>query len=160
MLDLPAGEYLWGDFQSVAQLAVALNAAFASLAGFLGSDIRRARQRIRAAIARHDKVPPAGDRAIGIRSASNLRLLAGGLEHTQRKFEERIDYLARPLCLAGMLLGIILLLYSCFAYRSSISAFSICLIIFSMLPFCAGVVYSIFVGVCVFCKMWRERILL
>ncbi len=42
-----AGGPVWGEFQSVAQLAVATNGAFAVIAGFIGTDISKERNETR-----------------------------------------------------------------------------------------------------------------
>lgn len=128
----------WGDYQSVIQLSVALNSAYAALATYLGSDLRSEQQAIKDANA---AVPneKREDKRVAL---TDLHLLDGKLTHAAQRYETVIDNGIRPACLIASLLGIVLLVVSSVFYSATINATWQFICGALLLPFLVGVGFA------------------
>lgn len=156
--DFPPAGYLWGDFQSAAQLSVALNAAFATLSSFLGNDIQREVQKLRTEIRTISKDKTNHLLAGAISPATELRLLIGHSLSLKIEYEILLDIFVRPSCIIGLIISIFLLAKSSFLYRETISNFYIFLSVISYVPTISAVLLSIAVNAWLYIRISRSRI--
>ena len=146
---------LWGEYQSVLQLSVALNTAYAALATYVGNDLQVERQSIREL---DGAVPPerraSKDTA---RAVADLQVLDGKIASAQIKYESAINSYFRPACLLGSFLGVALLIVSSVLYTSNIDGFwkiASCLL---LSPFLLGTLYAAKLHLDVRRKYRKER---
>lgn len=129
---------IWGEYQSVIQLSVALNTAYAALATYLGGDLSSEQQ----ALQETDAAVLKDKREAKKIALSNLHLLGGELTHAAQCHEAIIDKAVRPTCLVVSLFGIALLVVSSILYSEPIDIAWQFLCIFLLLPFLAGVGFT------------------
>jgi hypothetical protein len=129
----------WGEYQSVIQLSVALNTAYAALATYLGGDLRLEQQAIKEA----DSAVPNEEREAKRAVLIELYLLDGELTQATQRYEAVIDWGIRPVCLVASCVGIVLLIVSSICYGSKIDVAWQLLCGIMLLPFIVGVGFAI-----------------
>jgi hypothetical protein len=139
------GEHTWGDFQSLIQLSVALNGAFAAFASFFGSGLQKEERLLHYLLEEcgDATLPRVGELSFGAR----VRLLQGERLQFERQFDFFINVVARYSCLVVALIGIVLLVYSSYRYKLPINASEAATCSALLLPFVVGSMYSIYLSV-------------
>jgi hypothetical protein len=143
-----AAGHVWGEFQSLAQLAVATNGAFAVLAGFIATDVTKEKKeidRIREVINRRRTIPQAvliSTRNIPL--SAYVQSLAAECDHI-----ERADFLLsvslRPFYVLGSLMGFALLVASSFYYKLEVDILYVVFLLLANLPIVVGLVLLIYI---------------
>lgn len=143
----------WGDFQSVIQLSIALNAAYAALASYLGTNLPNERGLIQEIM---DAIPKAQRATSDIKDTetqptlskfTTLQLLYGKSIEVERRYESIINAIVRPICILSAILGAALLIASSFFYSEEISTTWQVVSSLLILPFIAGAIYSLCVSI-------------
>lgn len=154
----------WGEFQSVIQLAVALNAAYAALGTYLGSNLPTERRLIQELIHAIETASSADGEHTDppkslptMNSLRELRLLNGKSLEIEQRYEYRISTIARPICILSSIGGIALLVVSSFFYGEDISVTWRVVSCLLMLPFFAGAFYSLYISVKVHFAVSKPR---
>jgi hypothetical protein len=141
-------ERLWGDFQSVIQLSVALNAAITALITFARPDVVAEKREVdRLALLPSAWSKPDG----GVPVRTSLQLLSGRCERVLRRYDRLQDGWIRSLAIASAVASIGLLVWSSYVYRDPIPGWAAVLAVLQFIPFLAGMLAAVLVAL--HCRM-------
>jgi hypothetical protein len=131
----------WGDFQSLLQLAIGLNAAFAALADFLGSSTRREKARADRLASRTSK-SNLMDTQRNITMHQSFIHMSGVCKRIERNYENFLSGFVRLCCLLTLVISLFMLIYGSFSNKCTISAGLMWLSVFQIGPFVIGIAYA------------------
>ncbi len=149
----------WGGFQSLIQLSVALNAAFAAFGTYSGSNIKREKARfekIRQQIVNGAQLPPKDDGDVG--GEASVLLLEGKCESLIQYYDDFVNGRYRIVCVLFSALGIPVLIYSSYRANDPICYNVDITIIALYLPFLYGLWQVISTGIKLYTQIYRKRI--
>lgn len=126
---------IWGEFQSLMQLSIALNAGYAAFSTFTGRVFVHANQRLRRLIGLSERISRTHQDNCDINLTSQLRLLDGECHAISRLHDRMLDKRLRPICIAFAISGLILLICSSYFYSDTIHLALQALVLASLAPF-------------------------
>lgn len=131
----------WGEFQSLIQLAIALNTAFAIISSYAGKLFQRDTALISSYITQAEFYAQKGDASA---SALILKLdeLKQKIEMSVEKFERTLDGPILTSCLLVSFISLFFLFYSSYMYKERIGYAPQAYIFLQYAPFIAGMIYG------------------
>jgi hypothetical protein len=156
--------WLWGEFQSLTQLSIALNAAFATIPTFLGNSIKREQSLVNSYISDAEYLEELVDKKVISYSLPNRRLSAqfSDISAEYRKLEHRFDQfiytVIRYLCLIAAAISFVILIISSCRYNSHIPIHWRIYSILQYSPFIAGISYAFYLTAVPFRKYHKDQL--
>lgn len=155
----------WGDFQSVIQLSIALNAAYAALSSYVGTSLHREQRLLEELIHRLQSIGKAGQPLAAVLkpnyTAAQLKIeirgLIGESMKIQHSYDAVINRYLRPVCIVASLVGIVLIIVSSFSYNEDISERYIALACGLLFPFSGGAFLSLHLSWKAYSRISRRR---
>ncbi len=141
----------WGEFQSIIQLSIALNAAFAALSSFIGTSLTREKRLLEELIDRLQSIGVAGQSVATVLKPAyspktlkiEIRGLVGESVRMQHRYDGLINRYLRPVCIVASLAGLVFIIVSSFLYKDEIGIYCIALSCSLLFPFAAGALLSL-----------------
>lgn len=154
----------WGDFQSVIQLSIALNAAYAALSSYIGTSLTREKRLISELLDQLKAVDPAEPTVPLLRPPHDpsrlkieLRALIGECVKAERRFEGAINRFLRPVCIAASLIGLVLIVLSSIYYNDEIKIGWLIVSCGLLLPFAIGASMSMLMSAQTYLDISKRR---
>lgn len=137
----------WGNFNSLVQLSIGLNAAFATFSDFLGDGLSREDNHINKLIKRNDKIiesdPNNKEAQI---DKKRLRFLSGECIENKVNHEKFRTGFVRFGGFACAFIGVIILIYSAYHDNAPIPLLGIIIIYLLLLPFILGAGHGMYIS--------------
>lgn len=160
----------WGEFQSLIQLSIALNGAFAAFSTFFGADIGRYRAKIDHLLDNDDLIighqlssvtPSMVDQSIDAEKArlqgrADLIRLKGRCAESEITFRSMIHRFFRYICVVACISGISLIVYSSFYFDATISNFWRWISVLHLAPFLLATLYAVVMSLRFYVEVARE----
>lgn len=146
----------WGDFQSLIQLGVALNTAFAIISSYAGRFFQKDLLLITSYIAQAEYYEKDGhENAVDL--ISDMDHLRQKIDRSINKFEIILDGFIKKSCAFISIVSLYLLIYSSYFYNTYIDYLSKTYLIVQYFPFLFGLLYGIYLSGVIFPNYSNER---
>lgn len=147
----------WGGFQSLIQLSVGVNGAFAALTTFAGDSAQKEERRINKILSRLSNIPSSKMTPAVTQNKMSAMFLSGRLASVSRRYNYFINSTIRLSCVLCALIGVVVLVYSSYKFDAPIEFRSQMIVHALMLPFIVGSLYSTFLSYHVHRSISRDR---
>jgi hypothetical protein len=161
MVSSAVSDLLWSQFQSLAQLSVAMNGAFSAIGGFLSRDIAQEEADL-TRIIRVIETECGKGRTYNLTSKGlDVLLVTKALLAEARYLDNlhaaTLSFAIRPLCLIGAVLGILLLIKSSYNYTEKIDQPYLWLLYICNVPFFLGILVTIITSLLVYFRVIKPK---
>lgn len=129
----------WGDFQSLLQLSIAINAAFIAFAGFFGDIVDSRKQHISFMMNKLSDIPVRD--MDGLSPRSKLISLSGKLDKIEKSYKDFVNGRLKILSMLAIPTAIILLVTSSYHSKCKMSPLFQSISVLHLLPFMFGMLY-------------------
>jgi hypothetical protein len=140
----------WGDFQSLIQLSIALNIAFATLPTFMGNVLQRTVAEMDYLITRAqeaEQVKADGAEEFRRDISTAMIFLKGDYLTIQEKFQAFLYRWMREICALTAIISTFLLVISSFCYDAGVPRIVEIMCVLELLPFLVGMSYALYLSV-------------